>query len=431
MPINPSIALSGKPMQLESPVNAMAQVMQLQGAQQANALNQMKMAEMQRGLEEQNALRAFLPTMGAGQERDLLRFGASGKGIYESIIKGDKEKREAAKAQEDIDAAKIKKFRDFLPSVNDPQTYAAWRAAAIKEMPSYASAIPEQFSPEIKEGLMMTADKALERHFVSRNLGGTTDVVGMPKYGSGPASVVPGSVGTVSLTPYETEKLPLERQRVGLEGQRVNLERQRVGLEDRRVKVQEAEAGLQDRLVANTTTDAAGNVTQYNRFGQVIQTQQGKGKPSATFEKTQEARKQLGKELDQAIFELSDVTKDGGLIDQSTGSGVGRGVDFAAGLVGVGTQGAIATARLKPIADIVLKMVPRFEGPQSDKDTQSYKEAAGQIADSSLPNNIRKAAGKELVRIMNKRKDQFVTSDMATQGINPSGGVDANNPLLK
>jgi ribonuclease Y len=52
-------------------------------------------------------------------------------------------------------------------------------------------------------------------------------------------------------------------------------------------------------------------------------------------------------------------------------------------------------------------MVPRFEGPQSDKDTQSYKEAAGQLANPNLPTKIRQEAGKEILRLMKERKNQF------------------------
>ena len=141
-----------------------------------------------------------------------------------------------------------------------------------------------------------------------------------------------------------------------------------------------------------------------------------KGKPSAFAEKTAVQRKQLGLDLDRAIVELTAATKDKGLIDQSTGSGFGRGIDIGAGFFGQATPGAIAAGKLAPIADMVLKMVPRFEGPQSDKDTRSYKEAAGQLADSSLPNAIRKQAGMEIVRLMKARKNEFVTPEMATEG---------------
>jgi hypothetical protein len=173
--------------------------------------------------------------------------------------------------------------------------------------------------------------------------------------------------------------------------------------------------------------DNAGNVTFYNKFGLPISTQKGAGKPSATFEKIKQGKERLVKDLDQAIVELTDVTKDGGLIDQSTGSGVGRAVDIGARFIGKATPGDIAIGKLQPIADLSLKMIPRFEGPQSNADTTSYKQAAGQLADPTLPPEIRKAAGKTVLRLMIARKDQFTMVDTAPAAT----GVDASNPLLK
>ena len=95
-------------------------------------------------------------------------------------------------------------------------------------------------------------------------------------------------------------------------------------------------------------------------------------------------------------------------------------VDASAGFFGSATPGAIAAAALKPIADLSLKMVPRFEGPQSDKDTASYKEAAGQLGNENLPVPIRKAAAKTVLRLLNTRKKQFVSESMAAEGITPT-----------
>ena len=173
-------------------------------------------------------------------------------------------------------------------------------------------------------------------------------------------------------------------------------------------------------------TDETGRTRFFDKFGKEITPTSAtgepvtvQGKPSAAFEKTRATQQQLNKDMDSAVKQLTDITKEGGLIDQSTGSGIGRLVDIGAGFVGQATPGAIATAKLAPIADIVLKMVPRFEGPQSDKDTQSYKEAAGQLANPSLPSSVRKAAGLEILRLMKERKNQFVTQSMADQGIPP------------
>jgi hypothetical protein len=161
----------------------------------------------------------------------------------------------------------------------------------------------------------------------------------------------------------------------------------------------------------------------------------GGARPSAATEKANRQQAQLGKDLDFAIRELADITKDGGLIDQSTGSGAGRLVDVGARFFGQATAGDVAIGKIAPVADLALKMVPRFEGPQSDRDTQSYKEAAGQLADATLPTKIRKEAGKTVLRLMRERKGQFVSSDMAAEGAAPSAapssGVDTNNPLLK
>lgn len=159
----------------------------------------------------------------------------------------------------------------------------------------------------------------------------------------------------------------------------------------------------------------------------------GGARPSAIAEKTAAQKTQLGKDLGFAIKELEEITKDGGLIDQSTGSGAGRLVDIGAGFFGEATPGAIAIGKIAPVADLALKMVPRFEGPQSDKDTASYKQAAGQLADPTLPNAIRKEAGRTVLRLMQQRKDQFATSDMAAEGAGstPAAGVDTSNPLLR
>jgi hypothetical protein len=126
--------------------------------------------------------------------------------------------------------------------------------------------------------------------------------------------------------------------------------------------------------------------------------------------------------MNQAITELESITKEGGLIDQSTGSGAGRLVDIGARFVGQAMPGDIAIGKIAPVADLALKLVPRFEGPQSDKDTASYKEAAGQLADPTLPTKVRKEAGKTVLRLMTERKNQFVTSDMAAEGT--AGGGD-------
>ena len=159
-------------------------------------------------------------------------------------------------------------------------------------------------------------------------------------------------------------------------------------------------------------TDAAGGTKLVDVEGRVIKDLGGVGRPTATHEKTVAARRKLTSDLDQSIKELEKATADGGLIDKSTGSGIGAGVDWTAGLFGRATEGSIAVGAMKPVADLVLKLVPRFEGPQSDKDTASYREAAGDLANPNMPNERKKMAGREILRLMKARRNQFISKDM-------------------
>jgi len=127
----------------------------------------------------------------------------------------------------------------------------------------------------------------------------------------------------------------------------------------------------------------------------------------------------LTPQLETAIKNIQDAIKPGGLLDKATGSGVGNIIDKSLGfLFGAATKGSIATAQLQPIADMALKLVPRFEGPQSDADRQSYVDAAGALADATKPIEARRAAAQTIVRLMQERKDQFgVNKGQAGEGI--------------
>jgi len=95
------------------------------------------------------------------------------------------------------------------------------------------------------------------------------------------------------------------------------------------------------------------------------------------------------------------------LLKSATGSGAGALVDAGAAFFGHGTAGAQAGAALKTTAAALTMAVPRMEGPQSDKDTAMYKEAAGNLGNESLPIATRQAAAKEMRRIANNYKSGY------------------------
>lgn len=92
----------------------------------------------------------------------------------------------------------------------------------------------------------------------------------------------------------------------------------------------------------------------------------------------------------EQILDLLDQAEQ--ILPSATGSGAGTAADQAAAYFGISTPGAQATARLNLIAAQLVQKVPRFEGPQSNMDVQSYREAAGDLANSKNPVATRLAA---------------------------------------
>jgi GH24 family phage-related lysozyme (muramidase) len=185
-----------------------------------------------------------------------------------------------------------------------------------------------------------------------------------------------------------------------LEKKRIEAERRR-GEQPERVQ----EAGQTAGAVAGAQANVrrAEQPARVEEAGQTVSAQEA----ARIQVREAETRRAETEKLNTAINELERISRPGGLLERSTGSGVGRLVDIVGEFIGLSSRGAQAAAALAPIADIVLKMVPRFEGPQSDKDSATYQAAAGRLADPTIPNETRLAAAREIVRLMRARRDQF------------------------
>jgi hypothetical protein len=120
---------------------------------------------------------------------------------------------------------------------------------------------------------------------------------------------------------------------------------------------------------------------------------------SKTYEKQYESQERNTKAAKDLLPYVNDMKK---LIDKSTSSGVGSIVDNAGNFFGYSTAGAEAIAAIAPLANKVLMGVERFEGPQSDQDVKSYKEAAGRLADPTIPAAQKQAAFNTIVEIMKR-----------------------------
>lgn len=99
-----------------------------------------------------------------------------------------------------------------------------------------------------------------------------------------------------------------------------------------------------------------------------------------------------GKREQQAQNALGIIDEASKLIDKGTNSYLGAGVDLAGRVIGASTAGATAGAQLKALEGALMMAQPRMEGPQSDKDVALYRQMAGQIGDSTVPADQKKAA---------------------------------------
>lgn len=104
------------------------------------------------------------------------------------------------------------------------------------------------------------------------------------------------------------------------------------------------------------------------------------------------------------------------LIDAGTGSGAGAAVDSTLGFFGVSTPGANAIAATAPLSQKILMQVERFEGPQSDIDVKSYKEAAGKLADPNVPTAQKQAAFNTIISIMKRNAPELDWSSVEKGG---------------
>ena len=120
---------------------------------------------------------------------------------------------------------------------------------------------------------------------------------------------------------------------------------------------------------------------------------------------------------------LDEVDK---LLDDATGSGIGRLVDGGARIFGVATDGDIATAKLGTLGGQLVALMPKMSGPQSDKDVEMYKQMAGKLDDPTIPVEIRKAA-LGTIRELNNKYSQM--NEARGQGV-PYANASSNTQSL-
>lgn len=133
---------------------------------------------------------------------------------------------------------------------------------------------------------------------------------------------------------------------------------------------------------------------------QVIKEAEGVG--SVRGQETEKRRQKIEDKLAKMVNSDELLNMAGPLVQVSTGSLVGAGVDKLANVFGFSPRGDEAIGALQVIAAGLLENVPRMEGPQSDADRVQYERAAGDLANPLTPKSKRMEAIRQIRAINNK-----------------------------
>jgi hypothetical protein len=226
MALDPNISLGVRGIELQNPLNALAQVSQIKNAQNQNAMAQLQMREAEAAAQEKNMLRRLDPTA-ADYESQLFRVSPQ-LGINYRKEQAATEASKAATASSAATAAKTRKallgqaLRDISERPSDANITA--HTEDIQASPL--------FSPEEKARALVTEQTLLAIPFEQRqaylasqgasaselkpstqtvNRSGSTDIVRLPAFSGAPTTV--GSYADVPLpADVQAQKIAIAQQ---------------------------------------------------------------------------------------------------------------------------------------------------------------------------------------------------------------------------
>jgi hypothetical protein len=395
---NQMLAQGVTPIKFADPVNQMAQLMQLKNAQQTGVVNQMAIDKGQRQQADQAAYRNMLAQPGFNSTDPATQAQMYGLGF----------------GADAADMATAKAAQQTAARETETRTLAAEGRA----MDGYKARFPF-------DG---TLDEMRAFH--------TMAISSVPEIASAMARGPGGLAGAnASFEQVINNPAALQRFRDSILGEsettRANLAK---------LRAQELKALRPDAPTAPVKKDRENvggvpfTVNPDGTFEAVIDPRTGKGferVPTATEQKAKIAEENKKRGLSEAISNLdvllgteaTDTTPAvPGVLDVATSSGVGARADAAVNFLGLDeNKGQIAAGKAAVLADAILKIIPRFEGPQSNLDTASYNLAAGQLNNPNVGRKTKIEAAKTLRKMFKERAGQFTTQEeMDAGGSTPS-----------
>ena len=397
MGIDSNIAMGVKPVQIENPMNALAQMMQLKDAQQSSQMNAMKMDEDQRRITSQNSLRTMMGGFGSdhgANQTKLLQGGYMKEAGDYGKNQADIQKTSADTQSKQIETAhkrietmgKAFGFVKDNPSLENASStidYLVSNGIMTAEAAA-ASKMRLQSNPS-PENIKAMATQAFQSALEAKDQ--------LPKLDNINAGGYNVATSTNPITGQRTEGARTEitqsadsraSQATQIRGQNMTDSRARAG-QAQSASQHAATLAQGSKAPAGYRFTAGGNM-------EAIPGGPSDLKNSApAVQKTSDAKDVL------SLLDEVDA-----LLPEATGSYLGAGADSLAGMVGYGTKGAQSGAQLKALEGALIAKMPKMSGPQSDKDVLLYKQMAGQVGDATIPVSQRQAASK-MIRKLNEK----------------------------
>jgi len=177
--------------------------------------------------------------------------------------------------------------------------------------------------------------------------------------------------------------------------------------------------GRSERVLPKGTVPFNADIKTADRQGEIAYAQ---GYGSSTGKGRGETENKQTTEVKNAV-DIAPILADIELVlPKSTGSGAGALVDQAGRFIGYDTEGAKAISQLQVLGNKLIQNVPRFEGPQSDKDVELYKQAAGDLANPRTTVAERQAALERIKELYARTRAKGYP---ANQNAQPGGGQPA------
>jgi hypothetical protein len=234
MGIDANIAMGFQPPKIDSPINALTQMMQVQGLQNQNSLAQYGLNKAQRSDDEQNRLAQLMaggtidPTTPEGQAKIYGAAPLTGSQFVQGMLKNreslstiGKNTSQAANFDASATAKSVETARGALGNVNDPTSASAWMNGVFSDphlKPLTGGSTLEQALAKIptdpegfqqwKQQMSLGATKFMELNKPSihmQDTGNASNVVSVPGLGGAPQtlsttpkSVSPNTTATIS-----------------------------------------------------------------------------------------------------------------------------------------------------------------------------------------------------------------------------------------